>query len=81
MVARHPSQEREGQPKPGRPARGAGGRGRHQGGGMTPAGRRLTAALREVLADIRGEKPLPAAVPARLDVKAVRRKTGLTRRA
>jgi len=45
---------------------------------VTPAGRRLTAALREVLADIRGEKPLPAAVPARLDVKAVRRKTGLS---
>jgi hypothetical protein len=48
---------------------------------MTPAGRRLTAALKEVLADVRGEKPLPAAVPARLDVKAVRRKTHLTRRA
>lgn len=48
--------------------------------GMTKAGKRLVRALGEVLADVKGEKPLPvvAAVPARLDVKRVRRKTGLS---
>lgn len=50
---------------------------------MTAAGKRLTASLREVLADVRGEKPLPvaASVPTALDVKAIRRKTGLSQAA
>jgi putative transcriptional regulator len=49
----------------------------------TKAGRRLAAALGEVLADAKGEKALPvvAAVPRRVNVKAVRRKTGLSQAA
>jgi putative transcriptional regulator len=48
---------------------------------MTPAGRRLRRALNEVMADLRGVTPLPALVPAVLDVKAVRRKTRLSQAA
>ena len=48
---------------------------------MTAAGRRLASVLNEVLAEVRGEAPLPAVVPAALDVKAVRRKTGLSQAA
>ncbi|MGQ0662522.1 MAG: helix-turn-helix domain-containing protein [Pseudomonadota bacterium] len=49
----------------------------------TNAGRRLARALGEVLADVRGETPLPvlATVPAKVNVREVRRKTGLTQRA
>lgn len=49
----------------------------------TKAGRRLVGALQEVLADVRGERPLPAlaTVPATVDVRAVRRKTGLSQAA
>ena len=47
------------------------------------AGRRLAAALGEVLADAKGQKPLPAvaAVPAAVDVRAVRRRIGLSQAA
>lgn len=49
---------------------------------MSAAGRRLASALREVLADVRGEVPLsPAAVPEQLDVRSIRRKTGLSQAA
>jgi putative transcriptional regulator len=51
--------------------------------GTTAAGRRLVGALREVLADVRGKESLPvvASVPARVDVRSVRRKTGLSQSA
>ena len=46
-------------------------------------GRRLKAALREVLADVKGQRPLPVVVevPAIVDVRAVRRRTGLSQAA
>ena len=49
----------------------------------TKAGARLVRALGEVLADVRGEKPLAvvARVPPRVDVKRVRRKMGLSQAA
>jgi putative transcriptional regulator len=50
---------------------------------LSAAGRRLRAALREVLADVKGKKPLPvmAAVPAAVDVRTVRRRIGLSQAA
>ncbi|MBM3555492.1 MAG: helix-turn-helix domain-containing protein [Alphaproteobacteria bacterium] len=46
----------------------------------TRAGLRLEAALREVLADRRGTKPLPvvAVVPEAVDIRAMRRASGLS---
>jgi putative transcriptional regulator len=43
-------------------------------------GKRLFGALHEVLADLRGEKPLPelSTIPAKIDVRAVRDRTGLS---
>lgn len=50
---------------------------------LSVAGRRLGAALGEVLADVKGKKLLPvvAAVPAVVDVRAVRRGIGLSQAA
>lgn len=50
---------------------------------LSAPGRRLVAALREVLDDVRGAKPLPvvATVPEAVDVRAIRRKTGLSQTA
>ena len=50
---------------------------------LSAPGRRLAAALGEVLADVKGQKPLPvvAAVPAAVDVRAVRRRIGLSQAA
>lgn len=50
---------------------------------LSARGVRLATALREVLADVKGKRPLPvvAAVPAMVDVRAVRRKTGLSQAA
>ena len=50
---------------------------------LSAPGRRLVAALGEVLDDVRGAKPLPvvAAVPEAVDVRAIRRKTGLSQAA
>jgi len=47
---------------------------------MTTAGGRLLGALKEVLADVRGERPLPvvAVFPDKIDVQALRRKTGMS---
>jgi putative transcriptional regulator len=43
-------------------------------------GKRLFTALNEVVADLRGEKPLPelSSIPTEVDVRAVRRRTGLS---
>ncbi len=43
-------------------------------------GREVSAALREVLAHVRGESPLPVErVPPDLDVREIRRRLGMTR--
>lgn len=50
---------------------------------LSPQGKRIVAALREVLDDVTGKKPLKAVavVPDTVDVRAVRRKTGLSQAA
>lgn len=47
---------------------------------LSPQGKRIVRALREVLDDVTGKKPLKvvAVVPDAIDVRAVRRKTGLS---
>ena len=56
-----------------------------KGGGVTakletPLGRRLHAALLEVLDDVRGIRPLPelTTIPKAVDVRRIRRKSGLS---
>lgn len=50
---------------------------------ITKRGRRLVAALGEVLEDVRGTKPLPvvASVPEEIDIRTVRRRLGLSQAA
>jgi putative transcriptional regulator len=50
------------------------------GGKLTANGKRVVAALQEVLADVKGQKALPvvAHVPEKIDVREVRRITGLS---
>jgi putative transcriptional regulator len=53
------------------------------GENLTPNGQRIAAALQEVLDDVKGKKTLPvvAHVPERIDVRGVRRITGLSQAA
>jgi putative transcriptional regulator len=54
-----------------------------QDGGLTANGRRVVAALQEVLDDVKGKRALPvvARIPERVDVRQVRRATGLSQSA